>query len=86
MTAPPAGSMYGPDVRGPMRPYSGPRPPAGPKHRYHFQTFALDTILQGDPVLTWNQLKAQMAGHVLASGQLIGLGSADPTAPRPQQH
>ena len=85
MTASPAGSMYGPDMRGAMRPYVGPRPPPGPKHRYHFQVFALDTILQGDPAMTWDQMKAQIAGHVLASGQLIGLGSFDPTAPKPQQ-
>jgi para-nitrobenzyl esterase len=84
MTAPPAGAMYGPDVVGPNHPYMGPRTPAGPKHRYHLQVFALDTVLQGDPVMTWDQLKAAMNGHVLASGQTIGLGSVDPNAPKPK--
>lgn len=83
MTNPPAGAMYGPDMRGPMHAYVGPRTPAGPKHRYHLQVFALDTILQGDPAMTWAQLKAAIAGHVLASGQVVGLGSFDPQAPKP---
>jgi phosphatidylethanolamine-binding protein (PEBP) family uncharacterized protein len=61
----------------------GPRTPAGPKHRYHLQIFALDTVLEGDPGMTWDQLKADLNGHVLASGQTIGLGSADPTAAKP---
>ena len=80
MTKPPAGAMYGPNVRGPQHAYTGPRTPAGPKHRYHLQVFALDTVLQGDPVLTLDGLKAGMTGHVLASGQVIGLGAFDPTA------
>lgn len=83
MTAPPAGATYGPNVRAPNSPFMGPRPPPGPKHRYHLQVFALDTVLQGNPLMTWDQLKAQMGGHVLASGQVIGLGSADPTAAKP---
>jgi para-nitrobenzyl esterase len=83
MTAPPAGAMYGPNIRGANHAYMGPRTPAGPKHRYHLQVFAMDTILQGDPTLTWDALKTAMAGHVLASGQVIGLGSVDPSAPKP---
>ena len=31
MTAPPTGSMYGPNIRGAMQAYMGPRTPAGPK-------------------------------------------------------
>ena len=84
MAMPPPGSMYGPNVRGPNHAYMGPRTPAGPKHRYHLQVFALDTILQGDPNLTWDQLKAAISGHVLASGQVIGLGAVDPNAPPPK--
>ena len=83
MTAPPGGAMYGPNVRGPEHAYMGPRTPAGPKHRYHLQVFALDTILQGNATLSWDDLKAALAGHVLASGQVIGLGSVDPNAPKP---
>jgi para-nitrobenzyl esterase len=81
MTSPPPAAEYGPNVRGPHNAFMGPRTPPGPKHRYHLQIFALDTVLEGDPGLTWDQLKASLNGHVLASGQTIGLGSADPTAP-----
>ena len=83
MTAPPGGAMYGPNIRGPEHAYMGPRTPAGPKHRYHLQVFALDTVLQGNATLGWDDLKAALAGHVLASGQVIGLGSVDPNAPKP---
>ena len=83
MTALPAGASYGPNIRGAAQAYMGPRTPAGPKHRYHFQVFALDTMLMPDPAMSWNQLKAALNGHVLASGELIGLGQVDPNAPPP---
>jgi para-nitrobenzyl esterase len=83
MTAPPSGAMYGPNIRGPMHEYMGPRTPPGPKHRYHLQVFALDVVIPSDPQLSFDALKMAMTGHVLASGQTIGLGQADPTAPPP---
>ena len=48
MSAPPAGAAYGPNIRGAAQAYMGPRTPAGPKHRYHLQVFALDTTLPAD--------------------------------------
>ena len=83
MTAPPAGAQAGPNIRGPAQPYAGPRTPAGPKHTYHFQVFALDTTLAPDPALTYPQLIAAMQGHVIAEGELLGLGRKDPDAPTP---
>jgi para-nitrobenzyl esterase len=83
MTEPPAGASYGPNIRGASHAYMGPRTPAGPKHRYHLQVFALDTTLAADPAMTWDALKAGIAGHVLASGEVVGLGQVDPTAPPP---
>jgi len=83
MTMPPPGAMYGPNARGANHAYMGPRTPAGPKHRYHMQVFALDTVIQGDTGMTYDGLKAAMMGHVLASGQTVGLGSVDPNAPPP---
>jgi phosphatidylethanolamine-binding protein (PEBP) family uncharacterized protein len=59
----------------------GPRTPPGPKHHYHFQVFALDQTIPADPALSYDALAAAMTGHVLASGELIGLGQADPNAP-----
>jgi len=80
-TANPAGSAYGPNYMGTARPYLGPRTPPGPKHRYHFQVFALDTTLTADPAITYDALAAAMKDHVLASGEVIGLGQIDPSAP-----
>jgi len=83
MSSPPAGAAYGPNIRGAAQAYMGPRTPPGPKHRYHLQVFALDAAFPANPNLTWDGLKAAMAGHVLASGQVIGLGQVDPNAPPP---
>lgn len=80
MTAPPAGASFGPNVRGPNHAYMGPHTPPGPTHHYHFAVFALDRDIPVDPALSYNALAADMAGHVLASGEVIGLGQADPTA------
>ena len=58
----------------------GPRTPAGPKHRYHFQVFALDTSLSADATATYAALIAAIKDHVLASGEVIGLGQVAPPA------
>jgi para-nitrobenzyl esterase len=76
------GAAHGPNVRGPVNAYMGPRTPAGPKHRYHIQVFALDTTIAKAPA-NYDELVAAMKDHVVASGQVIGLGSVDPTAPPP---
>ena len=81
MTQPPAGASNGPNVTGPAKPYMGPHTPPGPKHHYHFQVFALDETIAPTPIKTYADLTAAMNGHVLASGELVGLGQADPTAP-----
>lgn len=83
MTTAPAGATHGPNIRGANQPYMGPRTPAGPKHRYHLQVFALDTMLPADAGATLDSLTAAMKDHVLASGELIGLGQVDPSAPPP---
>ena len=83
MSAPPAGASYGPNIRGANQAYMGPRTPAGPKHRYHLQVFALDTTIPTDTPLTYEALTAAMKDHVLASGEIIGLGQVDPNAPPP---
>jgi len=80
MTIPPDGASYGPNIGGLSQPWRGPRPPAGAKHRYLIQIFALDTTIAADPRMTFLALKAAMQGHVLASGQMVGLGSFFPGA------
>ena len=77
----PPGSSYGPNARGTAQPYMGPRTPAGPKHHYHLQVFALNYTIPADPALTYDGLASDLRGHVLASGEVTGLGSVDPTAP-----
>jgi para-nitrobenzyl esterase len=77
-TAPPAGAQFGPNIRGANQPYMGPRTPAGPKHRYHLQIFALDTTIPQDAQATYATMTDAMKGHVLASGEVIGLGQVAP--------
>lgn len=80
MTDAPAGAQHGPNIRGPNHPYMGPRTPAGPKHRYHFQVFALDITLPDEARGTYDAMVAAMKDHVLASGEVIGLGQVAPPA------
>jgi para-nitrobenzyl esterase len=82
MTALPEGAANGPNIRGAAQAYMGPRTPAGPKHRYHLQVFALDTTLPADALANYAALTAAMKDHVLASGELIGLGQAMPSGGR----
>ena len=71
----PAGAIYGPNYKGAAQPYLGPRTPPGPKHRYHIQVFALDTMLPTDfTPKTYAELIEPLKGHVLASGSVMGLG------------
>jgi para-nitrobenzyl esterase len=84
MSAPPAGAQNGPNMRGANQPYTGPRTPAGPKHRYHLQVFALDTQLPAETITTFEGLTGAMKVHVLASGEVVGLGQFMPPAAPPQ--
>jgi aldose sugar dehydrogenase len=83
----PKGSSYGPNYQpNPAvgKPYLGPRTPPGPKHRYHMQVLALDIMLPADfKPASYDELIAPMKDHVVASGSVIGLGQADPSAPPP---
>ena len=82
-TSNPPGSSYGPNIRAAAQPYMGPRTPPGPKHPYHLQVFALDTTLAADPAMTYDGLTGAMKDHILASGEVVGMGSVDPNAPPP---
>lgn len=54
--------------------YGGPCPPSG-VHRYFFKVYALDKELNLTEETTKHQLEAAMKGHIVASGELIGLYS-----------
>ena len=70
-------------ARGPNHAHVGPRTPRGPGHHYHCRSLALDEVIPPDSKLTYAVLAAQVAGHVLASGEIVGLGQFDPDAPPP---
>ncbi|MEO6865924.1 MAG: YbhB/YbcL family Raf kinase inhibitor-like protein [Gemmatimonadaceae bacterium] len=82
MTAPPAGAEYGPNIRGAAQSYMGPHTPPGPRHRYHFQVFALDAPVADPAPANYAALADALKGHVLASGEIVGLGRA-PDSPAP---
>ena len=68
----PDGVLQGKGTRGSAGWY-GPHPPVGdPAHRYVFQVFALDTMLDVPPGADRETLVAAMRGHVLAQGRLTG--------------
>lgn len=53
--------------------YAGPRPPEGdPAHHYHFQLFALDTMLDVPPGADRDAVLKALTGHVIARGEVIG--------------
>ncbi len=57
---------------GNSRSYQGPCPPSG-THRYFFKIYALDTMLNLPAGASKNQLEQAMEGHILGTGELIGL-------------
>jgi len=53
--------------------YNGPcPPPPHGAHRYFFKLYALDQKLTLEPGATKSQVEKAMAGHILATGRLIG--------------
>jgi len=78
----PAGASFGDNMSG-QPAYSGPHAPVGgPPFHYHIQVFALDRVLDLPAGASRDQLWAAVAGHVLASGQVVGefQGPPVPTA------
>jgi Raf kinase inhibitor-like YbhB/YbcL family protein len=53
--------------------YDGAQPPPGKPHHYHFEVFALDTILPLRAGVTRKEVLNAMQGHVLEKAELIGL-------------
>lgn len=52
--------------------YGGPCPPRGEIHRYFFRVYALDIELPL-PGLSRTDIEKTMSGHILATGELMGL-------------
>ena len=53
--------------------YTGPCPPPGKPHHYHFKVYALDTMLDLPQNIHKKSVLTAMEGHVVAYGELIGL-------------
>lgn len=68
----PDGVLQGQTSRGSIG-YFGPRPPVpdGP-HHYHFEVYALDTLLDLAPGATRDEFVSKAKGRVLAYGELVG--------------
>jgi para-nitrobenzyl esterase len=80
MIVPPAGATYGENIHGVNQRYAGPHTHTAAKSAYHYQVFALDTVLRLDPAAPYDALMKAMTGHVLASGDLVGVSARDPEA------
>jgi Raf kinase inhibitor-like YbhB/YbcL family protein len=53
--------------------YTGPCPPPGQPHHYHFRLYALDRMLELKPGATAQHVESALTGHVLDSTELIGI-------------
>jgi Raf kinase inhibitor-like YbhB/YbcL family protein len=68
----PDGVLQGRNTRGSMG-YYGPKPPVGdPAHHYHFQVYALDTVLDVPFGSDRDTLLKAMQGHVIGKGEVVG--------------
>jgi len=64
--------------------YMGPKPPAGDgPHRYHFQLFALNMILDLPPVTSLDVLVQVLQANAIASCELVGTYEEDALGERP---
>jgi Raf kinase inhibitor-like YbhB/YbcL family protein len=68
----PGGGLQGKNAGGTFG-YSGPCPPPGNSHRYFFRIYALDTVPTLPGTANRPAILAAMEGHVLATGELMGL-------------
>jgi hypothetical protein len=68
------GSRHGTNSYGRME-YSGPCCPVGTTHHYHFEIYALESLLALRAPVTRKDIGRAMEGHVLGKGMLTGLFS-----------
>jgi Raf kinase inhibitor-like YbhB/YbcL family protein len=66
----PDGSRQGKNDRGKIG-YSGPCPPAGPRHHYFFKLYALDYRTGLKPKAHAPDLETAIKGHILTQAELI---------------
>ena len=68
----PEGAMEGLNSFG-KQGYDGPAPPRGKPHHYHFRLYALDSEILLIGEFSAEGLKQELAGHVLAEADLVGV-------------
>jgi Raf kinase inhibitor-like YbhB/YbcL family protein len=52
--------------------YTGPCPPAGKAHHYHFSVYGLDEKLSFSGEVNRDKVISAITGHIIAQGELIG--------------
>jgi hypothetical protein len=65
--------------------YAGPHPPPGTPHRYIFQVYALNSVLNLKLAATRREFNAAIKGQVLAEAKLDGTYGAGGSVPEPTQ-
>jgi Raf kinase inhibitor-like YbhB/YbcL family protein len=68
------GAIQGQNSRGDVG-YTGPCPPPGKDHHYHFRLYALDRNLGLSSDAGADQVEAAMRGHVVGETELVGVFS-----------
>jgi len=53
--------------------YTGPCPPPGPVHYYHFNLYALDSLLSLPAGASPKQVREAIRGHIISQGKLVGM-------------
>jgi Raf kinase inhibitor-like YbhB/YbcL family protein len=76
----PAGMLFGNNITGKPA-YFGPRTPALATHHYHLQVVALDMVLPLAEGAPRNAFVDAAKGHVLASGEVVGIFTGPPAQP-----
>jgi Raf kinase inhibitor-like YbhB/YbcL family protein len=82
----PAGQVDGANIttaRGGKPGYFGPRTPAKATHHYHLEVLALDTVLPLTEGASRPAFTDAAKGHVLASGEIVGLFTGPDAPPAP---
>jgi para-nitrobenzyl esterase len=86
MKAAPAGALFGASLHGINQGYVGPHTHNFEKQRYHLQVFALDTRLPDGVRNSFSATLAAMGGHVIASGEIVGLATMDPNSKEAEEY
>jgi Raf kinase inhibitor-like YbhB/YbcL family protein len=79
---PPAGFTFAKNIAR-QNAYFGPRTPPKTTHHYHLEVLALDTTLPLMEGATRAEVASAMSGHVVATGEVVGLFTGPDSAPPP---